>query len=537
MEERPNDKEPESTPDDKKDPPPENHSAETEAKEVLSPKEIQFDKERRTIGLFLGPAAAIAIYFVPISGLSPEAHTLAAILTWVVLWWVTEPVPLPITAMLGAILSVIAGVAPAKTVLAPFADPIIFLFMGSFVIARAMMLHGLDRRFAYAILSMKWIGDKPSRILFAFGLICAGISMWISNTATTAMMFPIGLGIIHTLADVISKTTGKTADPKRIRFATGMMLMAAYASSAGGIGTPVGTPPNLIGLAMIDKFAKVRIPFFQWLLFAVPILVVMYLLLYFLMYLLHKPETVHVEGCREYIRQALARLGSWKRGEKNALIAFLVAVTLWIIPGFLAVLFGTQSAPAQFYNSRIPESSAALLAALLLFLLPIDWKKREFTISWREAVQIDWGTLLLFGGGLSLGELMFKTKLAEAIGEGILEKAGIHSVWGLTLAAIYISIFVSEATSNTASANMVVPVIISVSLAAGINPLPAALGATLGASWGFMLPVSTPPNAIVYGSGMVPITRMLRAGLIFDILGGLLLWLGLRLLLPLVGLA
>jgi sodium-dependent dicarboxylate transporter 2/3/5 len=244
-----------------------------------------------------------------------------------------------------------------------------------------------------------------------------------------------------------------------------------------------------------------------------------------------------VVGCREYIRQALARLGSWKRGEKNALIAFLVAVTLWIIPGFLAVLFGTQSAPAQFYNSRIPESSAALLAALLLFLLPIDWKKREFTISWKEAVQIDWGTLLLFGGGLSLGELMFKTKLAEAIGEGILEKAGIHSVWGLTLAAIYISIFVSEATSNTASANMVVPVIISVSLAAGINPLPAALGATLGASWGFMLPVSTPPNAIVYGSGMVPITRMLRAGLIFDILGGLLLWLGLRLLLPLVGLA
>ena len=530
-------KEPKSAQEDKISPPPEDHTARIEAKEVLTPKEERFERRRRTIGLLLGPAAAIGIYFVPLPSLSPEAHTLAAILTWVVLWWVTEPVPLPVTALLGAILSVIADVAPVKTVLAPFADPIIFLFMGSFVIARAMMLHGLDRRFAYAILSMKWIGDKPGRILFAFGLICTGISMWISNTATTAMMFPIALGIIHSLADVISKTTGKMAAPKRMRFATGMMLMAAYASSAGGIGTPVGTPPNLIGLAMIEKFAHVKIPFFQWLLFAVPILAVMYVLLYFLMYFLHKPETVHVEGCREYIRRELDRLGPWKKGEKNALIAFLVAVTLWIVPGFVALFFGTQSAPAQLYNSRIPESSAALLAAMLLFLLPINWKKREFTISWREAVQIDWGTLLLFGGGLSLGELMFKTKLAEAIGEGILDKAGIHSVWGLTLAAIYISIIVSEATSNTASANMVVPVIISVSLAAGINPVPAAIGATLGASWGFMLPVSTPPNAIVYGSGMVPITRMLRAGLFFDILGGLLLWLGLRLLLPLVGLA
>jgi sodium-dependent dicarboxylate transporter 2/3/5 len=180
---------------------------------------------------------------------------------------------------------------------------------------------------------------------------------------------------------------------------------------------------------------------------------------------------------------------------------------------------------------------AALVAALLLFVLPVNWRQREFTISWRQAVRIDWGTLLLFGGGITLGELMFQTQLADAVGRSLLRLSGASSMWGITFAAIFIAIIVSETTSNTASANMVVPVIISLSMAAGVNPVPPAIGATLGASWGFMLPVSTPPNAIVYGSGMVPIAKMLRAGALFDILGGLTLWLGLRILLPLVGLA
>jgi sodium-dependent dicarboxylate transporter 2/3/5 len=214
-----------------------------------------------------------------------------------------------------------------------------------------------------------------------------------------------------------------------------------------------------------------------------------------------------------------------------------VAVVLWITPGFLALIWGAQSAPAKYYNSRFPEAVAALVAALLLFVLPVNWRQREFTISWRQAVKIDWGTLLLFGGGITLGELMFQTQLADAVGKSLLRLSGASSMWGITFAAIFIAIIVSETTSNTASANMVVPVIISLSMAAGVNPVPPAIGATLGASWGFMLPVSTPPNAIVYGSGMVPITKMLRAGVLFDILGGLTLWLGLRILLPLVGLA
>jgi sodium-dependent dicarboxylate transporter 2/3/5 len=351
------------------------------------------------------------------------------------------------------------------------------------------------------------------------------------------MMFPIGLGIIAAMAGLLEKKTGRRTDPARLRFASGMMLMAAYASSAGGIGTPVGTPPNLIGLAMIEKFAGVKIPFFQWMLFAVPMLLVMVIVLFLMLYALHRPEMPVIGGSREYVRQELARLGPWSRGQKNALAAFLVTVGLWVIPGFLGVFSGSASAPAKWYAGHMPEAAAALIGAVLLFLLPVDWKQRRFTITWRQAVEIDWGTLLLFGGGLSLGNLMFSTRLADHIGHGLLRLSGADSLWGITFAAIFIAIIASETTSNTAAANMVVPVTISLALAAGINPVPPALGAILGCSWGFMLPVSTPPNAIVYGSGLVPIMKMIRAGFLFDLAGGALLWIGLRLLLPLAGLA
>lgn len=508
-----------------------------EVKATLTAGEERFERLRNTVGLFLGPLVALIIYLIPMPTISPKAHTLAAILGWIGTWWVTEPIPIPISALVGAVLCVLFDVANARVAFGPFADPTIYLFVGSFILAEAMAIHGLDKRFAYGIMSIRWVGNSTARLLLAYGAISAFISMWISNTATTAMMFPIGLGIIYAVADLVKDTTGKDVDPTRLRYGTGMMLMAAYAASAGGIGTPVGTPPNLIGIAMIDKFAKVKIPFFQWMLFAVPLLVIMFALLFVLMYFLHKPEVTHVEGSQDYVRHELEKLGRWTQGQKNALFAFLVTVVLWIIPGFLAVGYGTDSEVAKLYNARMPEAVAALVGAGLLFLLPTDWANREFTINWKQAVKIDWGTLLLFGGGITLGNLMFETKLAEAIGKNLLQLSGATSMWGITFAAIFIAILVSEATSNTAAANMVIPVMISLSQAAGVNPVPPAIGATIGASWGFMLPVSTPPNAIVYGSGMIPITKMMRAGVCFDILGGLLLWLGLRILLPLVGLA
>lgn len=508
-----------------------------EVKETLSPAEERFELWRNTIGLFLGPLIGLIIYLIPMPALTPKAHILATILAWIVVWWITEPVPIPITALLGAVLCVVFDVASAKVAFAPFADPIIYLFLGSFILAEAMSVHGLDKRLAFGIMSLKWVGNSTGRILFAYGLICAFLSMWISNTATTAMMFPIGLGIIYAMGDIVEQQTGKAVDPTHLRYGTGMMLMAAFASSTGGIGTPVGSPPNLIGIAMIENYCKVKIPFFQWMLFCVPLLVFLFIVLYFLMYCLHKPELANIEGSAEYLQRERAELGKWKPGERNALIAFLITVALWVIPGILAVIYSTGHPIYKAYSKMMPEGVAALIGAALLFLLPVNWKEREFTISWKQATKIDWGTLLLFGGGITLGNLMFDTKLAEVIGTGLLKLSGAKSVWGITFASIFIAILVSETSSNTASANMVVPVMIALSMAGGVNPIPPAIGATLGASWGFMMPISTPPNAIVYGSGMVPITKMIRAGIFFDIAGGIVLWVGLRILLPLVGLA
>jgi sodium-dependent dicarboxylate transporter 2/3/5 len=504
---------------------------------VLTPKEERFERRRKTVGLVLGPAVALLMAVLPFKSLGGPAHALLAIIGWVVVWWVTEPVPLPVTALWGAVLSVLLNVTPAKAAFSAFADPVIFLFLGSFLLAEAMTVHGLDKRFAYGILSLRAVGGRTGRLLLAFGFVCGFISMWISNTATTAMMAPIGAGIVGATAEILAKKDGRAVDPRRLRFGTGMMLMAAYAASAGGIGTPVGSPPNLIGLALIEKATGVRIPFFQWMLFAVPLLAVMGVLLFVLIRTLHRPEVRDLGRTIDIIREEARRLGPWTRGQKNSLLAFGLAVVLWTAPGFIAVFWGSSSPAAKFYNARLPEGAAATIAGLLLFVLPVDWKSRQFTLTWRQAVQIDWGTLLLFGGGITLGELMFQTKLADAVGTSLVRLSGAHSLWGITLAAIFIAIIVSETTSNTASANMVVPVIIAVAVAAGVNPLPPAIGATLGASWGFMLPVSTPPNAIVYGSGMVPITQMIRTGFLFDVLGGLVLWAGLRLLLPLVGLA
>jgi sodium-dependent dicarboxylate transporter 2/3/5 len=508
-----------------------------ELKETLSEKEEAFEKWRNTIGLFLGPLVALAIYMTEMPALSAKAHTLAAILSWIVVWWICEPIPLAMSALFSSVLCVVFGVADAKTVFAAYADPIIYLFLGSFMLAEAMAIHGLDKRFAYGIMSMKFVGNSTGRILLAFGFICAFLSMWISNTAAAAMMFPIALGIVYAMADITAKQTGTQVDPLKLRFGTGMMLMAAYSASAGGIATPVGTPPNLIGIAMIEKFCGVKIAFFHWMSFALPLFLLLFVLLYFLMYFLHKPEVARIEGGTEFVAEQRAQLGRWTRGQKNALLCFLITVTLWLIPGILALLYGETAPITKAYSKMMPEGVAALIGAALLFLLPVDWKEREFTISWKQATKIDWGTLLLFGGGITLGSLMFQTKLAEVIGTSLLEMSGATSVWGITFGAIFIAIIVSETSSNTASANMVVPVMIALAQAAGVNPIPPAIGATLGASWGFMLPVSTPPNAIVYGSGMVPITAMIRAGIFFDILGGLLIWAGLYVLLPMVGLA
>jgi sodium-dependent dicarboxylate transporter 2/3/5 len=480
--------------------------------EVYSPAEEVFNRRRRTTGLFAGPFVLIVLLLAPLP-LAGPAHRLAAVMAMMVVFWITEALPLAVTALVGPVLAVVLGIGPARTVLAPFADPIIFLFIGGFMLAEAMFVHRLDRRIAFGALSSRAVGGSAVRILCVYGAVGAGISMWISNTATTAMMFPIGLSIVAHV------TEGRESDRDSRDFAVAMMLVSAFGASIGGIGTPIGTPPNLIGIGMLQRIANVDISFFRWMAFGVPIVALLFafLILYFYVRTLRR---LKIEPGRSgAIRAELERLGPMSAGQRNVLVAFGVTVALWLFPGLLAIVGLGDTSFARGYAGAVPESIAALAGAILLFVLPVSWRARRFTLTWEEAVRIDWGIVLLFGGGLAMGELAFSTGLAEAIGRGVTSWLPAHSAFALTVLFTGVAIVMSEAASNTASANMIVPVAIAVAQAAGVDPVQPALGATLGASMGFMLPISTPPNAIVYSSGYVPIGDMMKHGIALDLTG------------------
>lgn len=480
---------------------------------MLSPGELRFEALRRRAGFVLAPLAALTVALLDLPGLTPEAHRLAVVMVAVVLLWVTESLPMPVTALLGASACVVLGVAPAKTVFAPFADPLMFLFIGSFILSQAIFRHGLDRRVAFTVLSREWVGASPSRLLFTFGLISAVISGWISNTATTAMMFGIGMSLLRVL--YLRQQAGELRlDP---RWATGLMLMTSFAASIGGLATPIGTPPNVIGLGFIRSELGVQIPFFSWMLLGVPTVLVLFLVLFVTLRALSPAGVATLPGGSTMARDGLVQLGPWRTGERSALLAFLVTVVLWIVPGILALLYGAQDSRTLAVQSALPEGVAALIGATLLFLLPGAPGERALT--WPEAAKIDWGVVFLYGGGFALGTLAFQTGLAEAIGRGVTGLIPNTGEFGLVVMATLVAVLLSETTSNTASANMVVPVVIAIAQSSGVDPLLPALGATMGASLGFMLPVSTPCNAIVYGSGMIPLSRMIRAGFILDVVG------------------
>lgn len=510
--------------------------------EQISPLEARFERWRKVAGVFVTPLAFALVYWL-CDGLKPEGRMLAAILAGVASMWISEVIPLPATALLGAALCVVLGVAKADIVLAHFGNPIIFVFLGGFMLARAMSVHGLDRRIALSFLSVPIVGSTRAGMLAGMGTVTALLSMWVSNTATAAMMMPIGLGMLGAVHRM-RHDAERPMDARTWPFATAMMLMVAYGASIGGIGTPVGSPPNLIGIGLIRKSLGVEISFFQWMALCVPLLVAMGVVLFVLLYVLHRDRLprVNAGGRRvlDYIRDERSHLGPWTAGQINTLIAFGVAVALWITPGLLELPWVSTFEPAKatsaWFKARLPESVVSLVAASLLFLLPTNLRKGEFTLSWHDAQKIDWGTILLFGGGLALGSLMFDTGVAEAMGRSLTGAllGPDASVWTLTALSIALGIVLSEVTSNTAAANMVVPVVIAICQGAGVSALPPALGAVLGASYGFMLPVSTPPNAIVYGSGLVPLSRMIRAGILFDLLGFAIIFVGLRLLCPML---
>ena len=450
--------------------------------------------------------------------LTPEAQALAVIVVGVVILWITEALPLAVTALLGAVACVVAGVAPAREVFAPFADPLIFLFIGSFILAEAIRLHRLDKRLAFAVLSVPGVGESPGRILAAVAVVCVLASGFLSNTCTTAMMLAIVSGIIA----AVEEAAAKSGRPPLPSFATGLLLCVAFASSIGGLATPIGTPPNLIGLGFIRNQLGVDVSFPGWCMVGVPIVVLLTTFTVLLLGRMFPAGVDRLEGVGQFVAIERAGLGAWTTGQKSTALAFAITVLLWILPGGVLVASGPDDPLARLLKARLPEGVAALIGAILLFLLPGGEAggRRRRALEWTEA-KIDWGIVLLYGGGMALGSLCFSTGLARALGESI-QGLVPTGAWGgtvLVLLAALVAVTTSEFTSNTASANIVVQVAIALGRATDADPLVAALAATFAASLGFMMPVSTPCNAIVYGSGRIPLRSMMAAGVLLDVVG------------------
>jgi sodium-dependent dicarboxylate transporter 2/3/5 len=462
---------------------------------------------RRRIGFVLAPLAFAALWCAPLA-LPEPAHRLAAILGAVVVLWMSEAIPMTMTALLGVALAVLLGVAPASEAFAPFADPIMFLFIGSFMLARAIFFHRLDRRFALTLLTLPGVGPRPGRLLAALALATCVLSMWISNTATVAMMLPIGLSLLHVLE----------SERPAPAYAAALLFSISLASAFGGLATPVGTPPNLIGLGLIRREAGVDIPFFGWMTIGAP--TGLLLLGITVAWLARRAERLPAAvALTQRLHEERAALGPWSRGQRNTALAFAVTVALWVLPGVVALGWGTDHPAYRALQGAVPESVAALLGASLLFVLPVDLDRLEFTLPWDEAARIDWWIVILYGGGIALGTLAFQTGLAEAMGRGLTGLLGVRGSFPLLAFSTALATVLSETTSNTASANMVVPVVIAVARSAGLDAVLPAVGATMGASLGFMLPVSTPCNAMVYASGRISLPTMVRYGIVLDVVG------------------
>ena len=484
--------------------------------------DIAFDGARHAIGAVLGPLSMLLICLITIPGMEPAQQKLLAVLAWTAIWWICEPVPIPVTSLLGPTLCVLMDIAPMKEVFSAFANPMIFLFMGGFMLAKAMMVNGLDKRIAYGIMSMKWVGDSPKRIFIAMGVACMMCSGWISNTATAAMMFPISLGLLEAIRDMMA-ANGKVIDLKNYKYATGLMLMTAYACSIGGVLTPIGTPPNLIMMGFLETLAPnaPSISFFDWMIWGFVAMVGYFVIAYAVLWRMFPADVKRIEGAHEFIEKHRKALGKWNRAQVNTMIAFMAAVAMWVAPGILSMILGSKSEIVKAFTEYMPEELVAMIGGLMLFLLPVDIKQGKMTMTWKDGVEgIEWGTLLLFGGGLAMGSLMYTTGLSTWVGAGLRELMG-----GNPSELVFVTVFcvagllISELTSHTAATNLLAPIAISTALSMGMNPIPVAVGLALAASLGFMMPVSTPPNAIVYASGYIPITKMIKSGALIDLFG------------------
>ncbi len=483
----------------------------------VSEAEARFQRRRARVGLVAAPALAALTALADLSLPSPEAHRLAAVAVFVVVAWVTEALPLPVTAVAAPALAALAGVAPAKQAFAAMAHPLIFLFLGGFVLAEALAAQGVDRRVALFIVSRRFVADRPARAVVALAALAFAASMWISNTATTAVMLPVLGGFAATVTRALPDDA---ALARRNRtFLSAAAITVAYAASLGGMATPVGTGPNLVALGILRDELGVYVDFLQWMAFALPVALALFAAQLLLVLRRAPPPVAKVAGLRAAVARELAQLGPMRPAERRAVAIFGLAVAGWLAPAAARIMLGPAHPVTLAARAHLDEGVVAVLAALCLFFVPAGGGREGPLLTWDRAARIDWGTLLLLGGGLCLGDLAMKTGLARAVGEAAIAAAGpvATAPVGLLVAAVVLVVYLTEVTSNTATTAMMLPVVLGIAVTAHLPAVPTVLAVTLAASCAFMLPVATPPNAMVYGSGLVSFPQMLRFGIVLDL--------------------
>ncbi len=459
---------------------------------------------QRVIGLFLGVVLFVGMTLAPApSGLSPEGWSTAGVAVLMAILWASEAIPVPATALLPLVLFPLLGIATIKSTSAPYAHPLIFLFLGGFLIALAMQRWNLHKRLALHIINI--IGQRPQSLIIGFMLATAFLSMWVSNTATTMMMLPVALSITAVIAPV---DDNQEPDRNIKHFCLCLMLGIAYSASIGGIATLVGTPPNALLAAFLSDTYGIKIGFAEWMMIGLPLVVILLPLAWLVLTRLVYPFDLPVhEDSQGAISRHLEDMGPLTFPEKRvAVVAVLVALA-WMSRPLLSGL-------SAF--SGLTDTGIAITGALVLFFLPAGQGYPGPVIRWEDAKDLPWGVLLLFGGGLSLATAFSTTGLAIWLGAGI-GTLEVSNVLVLILLTVALIIFLTELTSNTATTAAFLPVLGSIAIALDISPLQLCLSAAVAASCAFMLPVATPPNAIVFSSGHVTIAEMARAGLWLNI--------------------
>ena len=477
---------------------------------------------RQQLGLLLGPLIFVVVLLSQPFAIPSSANAALASTLWIVIWWVTEAIPIPATSLLPIVLFPLTGVVEVRAATAPYADPIVFLLLGGFLLALGIERWGLHRRIALTVVS--FVGVEPSRLLLGFMIATAFLSMWISNSATAMLMVPIGTAVIVALGtidehehppagrsdeeELVADLQVDPEDRPATNFGLALMLGIAYSASIGGVATLIGSPPNAVFAGVAASQLDVQISFLDWLVFAGPLALIFLFVTWLFLILFLRPQLPLDQDAKKVIQTQREMLGPVSRGERRVLAIFVLVAAGWLFrPFVLQPLF-----PA------ITDTIIAIAGGVLLFVVPVQYKDREFLLNWEDAARLPWGVLLLLGAGFSLANGFQESGLDTVITQGLGGLAGIP-LFALLLLVATVVIFLTEVTSNTATATVFMPIMISLGVTLSVSPLPLMATAALAASLAFMLPVATPPNAVVFGSGYVTIPQMSRVGFWLNLLG------------------